>query len=307
VRLHDAPGDVSLRAGFADWLAQSEVHARAWAQTRQAWTHLGQVLPEFAHEWPRRIAFARPLARRGSRRRALAAAAGLAACLLLALGLSPIRVALLADHATAVAETRQIALADGSTVHLGASSAIDVRFSDGRRRVTLLRGEAFFEVTPDHARPFSVRAADLDVTVTGTAFDVGFTENSFAVAVARGAVRVSRAGLGATGSVDLAPGQGLIIDRKSGTHTDTTPAPRTIAAWRGGQLIVENMPLTEVVAQLGRYHPGLILVADDALRDKRVTGGYDLHDPQSALRLLVAPYGGTVRAYTPWMLVLSAR
>jgi transmembrane sensor len=38
-----------------------------------------------------------------------------------------------------------------------------------------------------------------------------------------------------------------------------------------------------------------------------VTGGYDLRDPQSALRLLVAPYGGTVRAYTPWMLVLSAR
>jgi transmembrane sensor len=309
VRLQESPNDKAARAEFKGWLAQSDVHARAWAKSKRAWGRMGQVPSAFAHEWPRRTSHGGSAAVcPGFRPRRLGvryAVIGLAACLFVALLLPSAQVWLIADYATAVAETSQISLEDGSTVHLGADSAMAVEFGAARRQVTLLRGEAYFDVVSDRERPFSVHADDLDVTVTGTAFDVGITDRSFSVTVGSGSVRVSRPGLKESGAVVLAPGQGLWIDRATGEASDTTTAGRTIAAWRSGHLIVENAPLTDVVAAIARYRRGVVVVADDALREKRVTGGYDLHDPERALRLLVAPYGGTVRQYTPWILVLS--
>jgi transmembrane sensor len=47
-------------------------------------------------------------------------------------------------------------LADGSTARLKAGAEIAEAFSSGERRVRLLRGEAYFAVTKDAARPFLV-------------------------------------------------------------------------------------------------------------------------------------------------------
>lgn len=319
VRLHDSPNDMAARTELERWLAQGDMHRHAWAKTQKAWIQMGQVPATFAREWPRRHAGqarggpslagsgpvesfpAVPRRRFGLR----SAVVALAACLLIALAIPSLQVWISADYVTAVAETRRISLEDGSTVYLAADSAIAVNLKEGRRQLTLLRGEAYFEVAPDRSRPFSVRADDLNVTVTGTAFDVGFTERSFSIAVASGSVRVSRLGLKETGTVDLSPGQGVLIDRATGAGSDTAPTDRTVGAWRAGRLIVENTLLTDVVATIGRYRRGAIVIMDDALREKRVTGGYDLRDPEGALRVLVAPYGGTVREYTPWLLVLT--
>ncbi len=79
-----------------------------------------------------------------------------------------------------------------------------------------------------------------------------------------------------------------------------------VASWRGGRLIAENVLLTDVVSTIGRYHAGSILVASAGMRAKRVTGVYDLRDPAGALRILAAPYGGTVREITPYLMVLTA-
>lgn len=319
VRLHESPNDKAAQAEFAVWLAQGDVHARAWAKTQNALLQMGQIPAAFAHEWPRRRAglatgevtllgrsptYAFPPVR-NPRSGVRSVAVALAACLLLALAVPSLQLWLAADYVTSVAETRQVPLEDGSTIHLGADSAIVVKLQENRRQVTLLRGEAYFEVAPDRSRPFTVSADDLEVTVTGTAFDVAMTDRSLSVAVASGAVHVSRPGLKETGAVELAPGQGLLIDRATGAATDTAPSDGTVGAWRSGRLIVENALLTDVVAAIDRYRSGAVVIMDDTLREKRVTGGYDLRDPERALRVLVAPYNGTVREYTPWLLVLS--
>jgi transmembrane sensor len=307
LRLQAAPHDAALRADLAAWVAESDVNARAWRLTQKAWRLTGHAQLAFAHEWPSRQAPGPPAARPSRVRFGIRAAVlGLAACLLLVLALPSIQVRLAADYRTTVGESRRLLLEDGSTVHLASDSAIAVAFGASGREVHLLRGEAFFEVVPDSRRRFSVRAGDLSAIVTGTAFDVGLTEHSFSVAVAGGSVRVERAGTPGQGAVDLGPGQGVIIDRATGRPTDIGLPPHSVAAWRAGRLIVENAPLIDVVETIGRYHPGIVLVASNALREKRVTGVYDLGDPRSALRILSAPYGGTVRELTPWLLMLSA-
>ncbi len=309
-RLQDAPDDAGLQAELADWLAESPLHGEAWALTQRAWQITGQARAAFAHEWPTRPALSSapsnvtPLRSRrfGLRLAGLA----IAACLLLVFALPVLRVQLNASHATSIAEIREVLLEDGTRVTLAARSAIAVSFSAGARNVTLLEGAAYFEVVPDSARAFTVRAGDIATTVTGTAFDVAMTDRTVSVAVASGSVRVSRRDSPASPLADLRAQQGVMVDRASGTVVETALQPDTVAAWRKGRLIVENALLTDVVAALDRSHPGSIAVASVGLRGKRVTGVYDLGDPAGALKVLSAPYGGTVRAFTPYLLVLSA-
>ncbi|WP_296346416.1 FecR domain-containing protein [Reyranella sp.] len=317
-RLQDAPDDAGLRAELADWLAESDVHAEAWALTQRAWQVTGQARAAFAHEWPTasstRSVVSRPTVSHGQsnvtplRRRRFGVrvtALAIAACLLLVFALPVLRVQLNASHATSVAEMREVSLEDGSRVTLAASSAISVSFAAGAREVTLLEGAAYFEVAPDRARPFTVRAGPVSTTVTGTAFDVAMTDRTVSVAVASGSVRVARTDNLSSSLADLGAQQGVVVDRSSGTVVETALQPGTVAAWRKGRLIVENALLTDVVAALDRSHAGSIVVASESLRGKRVTGVYDLADPAGALRVLSAPYGGVVRAFTPYLLVLS--
>jgi transmembrane sensor len=317
-RLQDAPDDAGLQAELADWLAESPLHGEAWALTQRAWQITSHAQPVFADEWPAASAArssTRPVLSSApsnvtplrSRRFGLRLAGlAIAACLLLVFALPVLRVQLNASHATSIAEIREVLLEDGTRVTLAARSAIAVSFSAGARNVTLLEGAAYFEVVPDSARAFTVRAGDIATTVTGTAFDVAMTDRTVSVAVASGSVRVSRRDNPASPLADLRAQQGVMVDRASGTVVETALQPDAVAAWRKGRLIVENALLTDVVAALDRSHPGSIAVASVGLRGKRVTGVYDLGDPAGALKVLSAPYGGVVREFTPYLLVLSA-
>ena len=59
------------------------------------------------------------------------------------------------------------------------------------------------------------------------------------------------------------------------------------------------------MARLRAYTPGLILVADDALADREVTGLYDLRDPQAALSALMRAHGGRLRRIGPLLTILD--
>jgi transmembrane sensor len=61
------------------------------------------------------------------------------------------------------------------------------------------------------------------------------------------------------------------------------------------------------VEQIRRYSPGAILLTDDRLAQRRVTGVFDLQHPAAALRALVEPHAGEVAMLTPYLLVVTAR
>ena len=76
------------------------------------------------------------------------------------------------SYETPVGGQSRITLADGSTVILNTNSLLDISFSDKCRDVHLRRGEAYFDVVHDKARPFTVYADNYVVRDIGTAFDV---------------------------------------------------------------------------------------------------------------------------------------
>jgi transmembrane sensor len=285
LRVEAAPDDRLLRGQRDAWLAAHESHAAAYRQAERVW----------------RLTGAAPSAARPTRpwRRGGLALAVLAACLMLWLA-PDLGVPMRADYRTSAGETRDIALRDGSTVSLDADSAIAL--GSGDRSVELLAGRAFFQVKRDPAHPFTVKAGEASVAVLGTAFDVLLAERSVTVAVQSGSVSVAA---GQTQAVTLQPGQRAIVDRADGAITAATVGMDGIAAWRNGKLVVEGVPVAEVIEALDRHHVGVILLRDPVLGARRITGVFDLRDPDAALRAVLRPYGGSVLAITPYMLVVQ--
>lgn len=328
LRFRETADDPKLRADFKLWLSRTEENRAAWRQACKAWRVLGEVPPVYAHVWTR-LPPARsapgvpkgvPVAARGRReskprpeklptvglRRRSAiglAAIGIAACLLL-LAAPSLMLRFEADHRTATAQSRIVTLEDGTTVHLAPDSAIRSDFSAQRRQVRLLTGEAFFDVARNADRPFVVDAGGVKVEVLGTAFDIRLASADARVELARGSVSVSYDASQNAGTT-LSPGQMLVVDRGSGAVTKGDIAPDDIATWRDGRLFVNDATIGSVVEQIQRYHSAWIALPDPGLANQKVTGLYDLRDPDRALRALVQPHGGKMRELSHFARILS--
>jgi len=170
------------------------------------------------------------------------------------------------DYSTQLGEVRAIQLPDGSSLTLGAYSHAAVKLAANERRVTLERGEAYFEVAKDADRPFFVDAQSASVRVVGTRFDVRLGTSHVRIAVDEGAVAVNNRSAAVNGGqrIDVLP---------NGTLTEPTRIDEgQVAAWREGHLVYEGAPLSEVVADLSRYRAAVILKSP-AAGELRVTAG----------------------------------
>lgn len=296
------------------WLEQSPTHRRVWEETRMMWQMLGSAPLHYE-----RVSLPRDegasnvstlsVPHRPRRRfvRKVLVGGIVSACLSLAtfLVFPRLLIGLEADYLTSAGEVRTVTLEDGSTVQLAAASAIRAEFTAGRRKVTLLDGEAFFDVTHDAARPFVVNASEMEVEVLGTAFDVRIGKDHAEVGLARGSVRATVSTNGATSTKILVPGDLLGVDTETGAIFNEKLPADDIGAWRNGRLLVSNTSINDVVAQIQRYHPGWIVIADANFGKRRVTGIYDLSDPDKALRALVSAYGGRVRDFSSFLSVIT--
>jgi len=95
-------------------------------------------------------------------------------------------------------------LPDGSLISLSSHSSL--AFKPGRVREATLKGEAFFEVEHDAARPFRIHVNDLVVNVLGTSFNIKCTGNQTEIMVRSGVVGIS----GENQSIRLQAGEQLL-------------------------------------------------------------------------------------------------
>ena len=197
------------------------------------------------------------------------------------------------QFSTRTGEHMQLVLADGSRVSLGARSLLSVDFSRQTRQVTLVAGEAFFQVHKDARRPFRVRALDGLITAVGTAFDVRATGDHVTVAVSEGVVNVAQMQeaaeapggsaapsapiLSHTASLHVSRGEQVTFDGRARSPELTEIQlsyvdPTQSARWRDGWLVYRNEALRDVIADVERYTDREVTVADAVPRDLRFTG-----------------------------------
>ncbi|MFZ5779028.1 MAG: FecR family protein [Pseudomonadota bacterium] len=298
LQVQASPDDAVLRAGLERWLAESALHRAAYDSAQRMW-RVAADLPKPPIDAPPPVRV-RTSRNRGAVWRALAATA-VAAGLLLAF-LPAIQLWLQADAITGVAELRDVVLEDGSEVHLDAGSAVAVDYGTTQREVTLLAGEAFFEVVRS-TRPFVVKAGGVTVTVVGTAFSVRSWEGSVLVAVRSGVVRVAVDGHSPPEM--LTRGQRLRVDRDGQPPQRDDVAPDDIAAWRERRLVVDGASLADVVETLGRHYEGVIVIRDPAVAARRVTGVFDLGRPIEALEAIARAQHGSIMRISPYVTVVS--
>jgi len=292
--LHDQPSSGD-QLTFSHWLQADPAHAEAYAQAQVVW-ELSEVPARTLAEEDAFALQGYLQAMKRSRRASVRRWSGvlaMAACLVLMIGLGagwqPSRWMddLGADYVSAPGQVRTVTLADQSQVTLDADSAIDVDFSRGERHVRLRRGAAFFSVT--HAgEPFVVDAEKGQARVLGTQFEVRLQPSGAQVTVLSGRVGVI-AEQGAAQQV-LTAGQQVAYGagRAEPLHGVDSEAQ---LAWRQGWLNYYKASLAEVVQDLRRYYPGRIIVLNDDLAARRISGSFPSEDPQAVLASLQSALG----------------
>ncbi len=292
------------RREFAAWMAQSPDNRRAFDEMSELWGDLGALAHLPVDElFPESV----PRPRAGHSDNSAAAdrvpawnlpqwlmGGGLAAaCLAVALwvgnqwlGGDSFRQQ---TYATAVGETRTVALADGSQVQLNTNTELRVSFSREERRAQLLRGEAYFEVARQTARPFSVAAGRANIRVLGTKFNVERNPGNTRVSVTGGTVAVSEA-QAASGlrpeSVKLKRNQKVSVSATGIGQVGKTSADEALD-WTHGVLVFDRTPLAEALEELNRYLT-VPAVADASVQERPLSGTFELSDPDSTLTAIAA-------------------
>jgi transmembrane sensor len=304
VLLDDDPDDAARRIEFDAWLKAEPVNRDAWqavGRTAALLAEADELRSGPADRTTSSNARRTTVVRRRARRVLGAAALALAACILATIG-PTLMLRLQADHHTGVAEVETLHLDDGSSVRMGPGSALRVEFSSAERRVQILAGEGLFDVAADATRPFRVVTRDAVTTVLGTRFDVTLMETSTSVVVARGHVQVSpRDGVQ---PVDLRAGDWVRVAADGSTERGED-RPDLFVLGPDHRVGVRNRPVAEVIERIRPWFAGRIVIADDEVGRRSVTGVFDAADPARALDALVGPQGGRVIRITPWLLIVS--
>ncbi len=301
------PGVAERNEAFLQWIRRSpayyeaflriyEVHRKLYgidhARQRDIAAQLAQAREEFANgRWRARESLATKAGTPHSRRRqgyrlvaALAAVALLSAAAYFAF--SYIRPTASPNEilSTKIGEIRQFLLADGSHITLDTDSRVEVKVTRAAREVEVTRGGALFAAVHDRQRPFTTCAGGVLLADVGTEFAAKIHAHGVDLTVASGVVEVG--GLcsspnhakaesaerplitaGEHATIDVLA-SGLAVKKEARTPHQMDVA---LACYRG-VLILEDVPLQDLLPQINRYLPRRLVLGEPALANVRYGG-----------------------------------
>lgn len=272
--------DPATRLTITDWIERDPRHAVAYAQAEVAWD-AGERLKGQDFSAPHPVSAA-SAAREITRRNVIAgASAAAAAAAIVPLGVWLRRAR---RYSTAVGEARDVALADGSRVHLNTDTQVQVALSADRRQLSLVRGEAYFDVAHDPTRPFDVAVPGGVVRAIGTAFNIRLRGAVVELTVTHGIVGV-RTAEGVMRRVPM--GESAVIQPRTVAvgHMDESAIAKRVA-WRERMILLNGETVGEAVAEFNRYRAAPILIGDQRIAGLRIGGRFRTDESSEFLRAL---------------------
>ncbi|WP_312338030.1 FecR family protein [Sphingobacterium sp.] len=188
---------------------------------------------------------------------------------------------------------KRLILPDGTQVSLRQGAQIELLSdfdTDSLRRIKL-SGEAFFEVAKNPEQPFVIASSgDFDVRVLGTAFNLNCSQGHSRLVLNHGRVCVSR---GKEYSI-VKPGQQVAYDERQ-KQFDVSKADTTSATnWKSDLLSFNQVPLTQIVADLNNLYPDSNLELIDSFRAESYTGYLPASDLEKSLTMLNTAFNQTI-------------
>lgn len=293
------------RQALHQWL-QHSAHQAAYARWDSDWQHMDALTPaavaSLRQGW--HTAAPPPDLRR---RRWLLGSVGLATCTTLAvitaknLWQAPWDTQ---EIVSASGQTRSMPIPGGGSLELDTMTRLTMTQYADRLELHLLQGQAWFDLAHNAERPAQILAGTARMTAHG-AVSVRHTPEQAGyervhIAVATGQAQLWQASawrdwLPATGvpatdwlrrhTLRLAAGQQAWHGTAAQWRVQQV-ALSDVAPWRQDRLVVDDMPLAQVLAEFARYGHAVPRVAESRVARMRITGSFRLSEPDTLYWLL---------------------
>lgn len=263
------------QAALDVWLSESETHVVAYWRLKAAWgraarlaaLRTGPAEKSYQYDWQA----ARSLLK-------MVAATGIIASIL-GTGVYVFSRPHVHSYSTIVGGRETLTLADGSRIDLNTDTVIRTEIRPDRRLVELVRGEAYFQVKHDAARPFVVVAAGHRVTDIGTAFSVRRSGERLEVALVEGRARFDSPGDPVAKTFDMMAGDKVVATAK-GVVQSIKPmtALTNELGWRRGVLIFDGTTLAEAAAEFNRYSATKLVIPNPEVARLTINGTFQINN-----------------------------
>ncbi len=194
----------------------------------------------------------------------------------------------LAEYSTVAGEIQTLTLSDGTFVRLAGGSRLQVWDESVQRNVSL-QGKAFFAVTRDESRPFTVQTDHGDVRVLGTRFEVGEWGGGVRAVVVEGLVSLTNE----AGSAQVPAGKMARMADGSEPIVEEPQDIWSLLDWPEGMLVFQETPLRTVAAEVALQFSRPVEVFGPELGGKRITAWFHLETFEEVTEALCAVVGAT--------------
>jgi len=162
-------------------------------------------------------------------------------------------------------------LPDGSMVTLNKRSLLSYppKFK-GNKREVVLKGEGFFNVTPNKNKPFIIHAGETDITVVGTSFNVRNIDGNTEVVVETGIVRVTKNGQ----TIELHPGERTTVNAASKTPVKEEVTDKLYNYYRTKEFVCDDTPVWKLVEVINEAYDVNIEIKNERLKQERLNGPF---------------------------------
>ena len=159
-------------------------------------------------------------------------------------------------------------LPDGSVVTLNKHSSINYpsKFK-GDTRTIALKGEAFFNVTPNKKKPFIIHVNDVSIRVVGTSFNVRSEGGVTEVIVETGRVQVTRNNK----TVELKPEEKLKIEQQDSVMVKEEVKDKLYNYYHSKEFVCYEAPLWKLAEALSKAYEVNIVIETETLRRLKLT------------------------------------
>ncbi len=194
---------------------------------------------------------------------------------------------------TGMGERANVTLPDGTEVFLNSNSRLGYvpkTYNQEKRNIEF-SGEAYFRVMKNVSVPFIIDAKGLEVLVLGTTFNLSVRDETRTaeLALEEGSVRLLS--VKSNKRVILSPSQKAILDQKTGAITVVSDENvKEASAWRLGDMVFRNTPLSEVLRAIEENYDVSIEVNGDICLTDRFTGTVPIGNLNEVLEVIERSY-----------------
>jgi transmembrane sensor len=199
------------------------------------------------------------------------------------------------QFSTNIGEQATFTLHDGTNLQLNTDTLVEVSYTANHRQLTLIKGEAKFDVVKDKKRPFTVTAANKSFTALGTIFNVQKNSASdVELLVTEGKVLITESieiinNIGEdlplielehlTGTLVQSGEKAIIINSvQAPVNRVSLDQVQKELAWQQGMLIFDGDTLENALEEVNRYTEIRFELQNEKLANLKVSGYFKAGD-----------------------------